>query len=152
MQILVLEINTSITLFNLSNKDGSLKFENLGEIQDLKQLNYSDNTNCLIIDSTSPEEPKLSMLLTNFINSDYKITTNNVTNAIKKINTDGQIVEHLDREEYIRLSTPSKATIGMVRSYFNKYALWSFNKFIALNSSYYDQYQTLKPEVYLESK
>ena len=50
MQILVLEINTSITLFNLSNKDGSLKFENLGEIQDLKQLNYSDNTNCLIID------------------------------------------------------------------------------------------------------
>ena len=73
MQILVLEINTSITLFNLSNKDGSLKFENLGEIQDLKQLNYSDNTNCLIIDSTSPEEPKLSMLLTNFINSDYKI-------------------------------------------------------------------------------
>ena len=93
MQILVLEINTSITLFNLSNKNGSLKFENLGEIQDLKQLNYSDNTNCLIIDSTSPEEPKLSMLLTNFIDSDYKITTNNVTNAIKKINTPVQKVK-----------------------------------------------------------
>ena len=106
----------------------------------------------MIIDSTAPEEPKLSMLLSNFINSDYKITTNNVTNAIKKINTDGQIIEHLDREEYIRLSTPSKATIGMVKSYFKKYASWNFNKFIALHSSYYDQYQTLEPEVYLESK
>ena len=50
MQILVLEINTSITLFNLSDKNGSLKFENLGEIQDSNQLNYSDDTNCLIID------------------------------------------------------------------------------------------------------
>ena len=106
----------------------------------------------MIIDATAPEEPKLSMLLSNLISSDYKITTNNVTNAIKKINTDGQIVEHLDREEYIRLSTPSKATIGMIKSYFNKFARWSFNKFLALNSSYYDQYQALEPEVYLESK
>ena len=74
MQILVLEINTSITLFNLSDKNGSLKFENLGEIQDSNQLNFSDETKCLIIDSTAPEEPKLSMLLTNFINSEYKLS------------------------------------------------------------------------------
>ena len=57
MQILVLEINTSITLFNLSDKNGSLKFENLGEIQDSNQLNFSDDKKCLIIDSTAPEEP-----------------------------------------------------------------------------------------------
>jgi len=152
MQILVLEINTSITLFNLSGQDGSLKFENLGEFEDINQLNFNDDTECVIIDTTASEEPKLSMLLSNLISSDYKITTNNVTNAIKKINTDGQIVEHLDREEYVRLSTPSKATVGMIKSYFNKYAVWSFNKFMALNSSYYDQYQALEPEVYLESK
>ena len=95
MQILVLEINTSITLFNLSGQEGSLKFENLGEFEDSNQLNFSDDTECVIIDGTAPEEPKLSMLLSNLISSDYKITTNNVTNAIKKINTDGQIVEHL---------------------------------------------------------
>ena len=152
MQILVLEINTSITLFNLSEQNGSLKFENLGEVQDSNNLNFNDDTECIIIDSTSPEEPKLSMLLGNLISSNYKITTNNVTNAIKKINTDGQIVEHLDREEYIRLSTPSKATVGMVKSYFNKYPLWSFNKFMALHNAYYDQYKALEPEVYLESK
>ena len=111
MQILVLEINTSITLFNLSDQNGSLKFENLGEVQDSNNLNFNDDTECVIIDSTAPEEPKLSMLIGNLISSDYKITTNNVTNAIKKINADGQIVEHLNREEYIRLSTPSKACL-----------------------------------------
>jgi len=152
MQILVLEINTSITLFNLSDENGSLKFKNLGEVQDSNNLNFNDDTECLIIDSTAPEEPKLSMLIGNLISSDYKITTNNVTNAIKKINTDGQIVEHLNREEYIRLSTPSKATVGMVKSYFNKYPSWSFNKFMSLHNSYYDQYQAVEPEVYLESK
>ena len=152
MQILVLEINTSITLFNLSDQSGSLRFENLGEVQNSDNLNFNDNTECVIIDSTAPEEPKLSVLLGNLISSDYKITTNDVTNAIKKINADGQIVEHLNREEYIRLSTPSKATVGMIKSYFNNYSSWSFNKFIALHSSYYDQYQALEPEVYLESK
>ena len=148
----MLEINTSITLFNLSDENGSLKFKNLGEVQDSNNLNFNDDTECLIIDSTAPEEPKLSMLIGNLISSDYKITTNNVTNAIKKINTDGQIVEHLNREEYIRLSTPSKATVGMVKSYFNKYPSWSFNKFMSLHNSYYDQYQAVEPEVYLESK
>ena len=44
MQILVLEINTSITLFNLSGQDGSLKFENLGEFEDSNKLNLSDDT------------------------------------------------------------------------------------------------------------
>ena len=54
------------------------------------KLNFSDDTGCVIIDGTAPEEPKLSMLLSNLISSDYKITTNNVTNAIKKINLDSK--------------------------------------------------------------
>ena len=33
MQILVLEVNSSITLFNLSDKNGSLKFENLYRLE-----------------------------------------------------------------------------------------------------------------------
>ena len=84
MQILVLEINTSITLFNLSGQDGSLKFENLGEFENSNQLNFSDKTECVIIDKTAPEEPKLSMLLSNLISSDYKITTNNVLMQLKR--------------------------------------------------------------------
>jgi len=152
MQILVLEVNTSITLFNLNETNGNLTFEKINEIDNPKFLNYVDDTKCIILDSTAPDEPKLSVVLSNLLSSNYKVTTNNVTNAIKKINSQGQIVEHLNREEYIRLCTPAKSTIGMFKSYFKKYAEWNLNKFMLENEEYYDKYQALEPEVYLESK
>ena len=152
MQILVLEVNSSITLFNLNEVNGNLTFEKINEIDNPKFLDYSNDTECIILDSTAPEEPKLSVVLSNLLSSDYKVTTNNVTNAIKKINNEGQIVEHLDREEYIRLCTPAKSNIGMIKSYFEKYAEWNLNKFMLENEKYYDKYQALEPEVYLESK
>jgi len=152
MQILVLEVNSSITLFNLNEVNGNLTFEKINEIDNPKFLDYSNDTECIILDSTAPDEPKLSVVLSNLLSSDYKVTTNNVTNAIKKINNEGQIVEHLDREEYIRLCTPAKSNIWMIKSYFEKYAEWNLNKFMLENEKYYDKYQALEPEVYLESK
>ena len=152
MQILVLEVNSSITLFNLNEVNGNLTFERINEIDNPKFLDYSDSKECIILDSTAPDEPKLSVVLSNLISSDYKVTTNNVTNAIKKINAQGQIVEHLNREEYIRLCTPAKSNIGMIKSYFEKNSEWNLNKFMLENQKYYDQYQALEPEVYLESK
>ena len=152
MQILVLEVNSSITLFNLNEINGNLTFEKINEIDNPKFLDYQNNTECIILDNTAPDEPKLSVVLSNLLSSDYKVTTNNVTNAIKKINSQGQIVEHLNREEYIRLCTPAKSNIGMIKSYFEKYAEWNLNKFMLENEKYYDKYQALEPEVYLESK
>ena len=152
MQILVLEVNTSITLFNLNEVKGNLTFEKIKEIDNPQVLDYLDDTECIILDNTAPDEPKLSVVTSNLLNSEYKVTTNNVTNAIKKINSQGQIVEHLNREEYIRLCTPAKSNIGMIKSYFEKYAEWNLNKFMLENEKYYDKYQALEPEVYLESK
>ena len=152
MQILVLEVNTSITLFNLNEVKGNLTFEKIKEIDNPQVLDYLDDTECIILDNTAPEEPKLSVVTSNLLNSEYKVTTNNVTNAIKKINAQGQIVEHLDREEYTRLCTPAKSNIGMIKSYFKKYPEWNLNKFMLENEEYYDKYQALEPEVYLESK
>ena len=152
MQILVLEVNTSITLFNLNEVKGNLTFEKIKEIDNPQVLNYLDDTECIILDNTAPDEPKLSVVTSNLLNSEYKVTTNNVTNAIKKINAQGQIVEHLDREEYTRLCTPAKSNIGMIKSYFKKYPEWNLNKFMLENEEYYDKYQALEPEVYLESK
>ena len=40
----------------------------------------------------------------------------------------------------------------MIKSYFEKYAEWNLNKFMLENEAYYDKYQALEPEVYLESK
>ena len=152
MQILVLEVNTSNTLFNLNEVNGNLTFEKIKEIDNPQVLDYLDDTKCIILDNTAPDEPKLSVVTSNLLNSEYKVTTNNVTNAIKKINAQGQIVEHLDREEYTRLCTPAKSNIGMIKSYFKKYPEWNLNKFMLENEEYYDKYQALEPEVYLESK
>ena len=152
MQILVLEINSSITLFNLNEINGNLTFEKIKEIDNPKFLDYVGDTECIILDSSAPDEPKLSVVLSNLISSNYKVTTNNVTNAIKKINNQGQIVEHLNREEYVRLCTPVKSNIELIKSYFEKYAEWNLNKFLLENETYYDKYQALEPEVYLESK
>ena len=152
MQILVLEVNSSITLFNLNEINSNLTFEKINEIENPQFLDYVDDTECIILDNTAPDEPKLSVVLSNLLSSDYKVTTNNVTNAIKKINAQGQIVEHLDREEYTRLCTPAKSNIGMIKSYFKKYPEWNLNKFMLENEEYYDKYQALEPEVYLESK
>ena len=152
MQILVLEVNTSNTLFNLNEVNGNLTFEKIKEIDNPQALDFLDDTECIILDNTAPDEPKLSVVTSNLLNSEYKVTTNNVTNAIKKINAQGQIVEHLDREEYTRLCTPAKSNIGMIKSYFKKYPEWNLNKFMLENEEYYDKYQALEPEVYLESK
>ena len=152
MQILVLEVNTSITLFNLNEVKGNLTFEKIKEIDNPQVLDLLDDTECIILDNTAPDEPKLSVVTSNLLNTEYKVTTNNVTNAIKKINAQGQIVEHLDREEYTRLCTPAKSNIGMIKSYFKKYPEWNLNKFMLENEEYYDKYQALEPEVYLESK
>ena len=152
MQILVLEVNSSITLFNLNEINGNLTFEKIKEVDNPKFLDYVGDTECIILDSSAPDEPKLSVVLSNLISSNYKVTTNNVTNAIKKINNQGQIVEHLNREEYVRLCTPVKSNIELIKSYFEKYAEWNLNKFLLENETYYDKYQALEPEVYLESK
>ena len=76
-------------MFNLNEINGNLTFEKINEIDNPKFLDYPNNTECIILDNTAPDEPKLSVVLSNLLSSDYKVTTNNVTNAIKKINTDG---------------------------------------------------------------
>ena len=55
MQILILEIDRSIKLFNLIEKKGSFKFESLEELQDANKINFSNETECIINDTTAPD-------------------------------------------------------------------------------------------------
>ena len=152
MQILMFEFESLFTLYKISNLNGNISFEKVSEISDFQQLDFENNTECIIVDATASDEPKLSLSLNNLMNGNYKITTNKVTNAIKRINSEGQITEHLDREEYVRLSTPIKATVGMVKKYFSENSEWDFYSFISQNSNFFENYQAVEPEVFLESK
>ena len=152
MQILMFEFKSLFTLYKILNLNGNISFEKVSEISDFQQLDFENNTECIIVDVTASDEPKLSLSLNNLMNGNYKITTNKVTNAIKRINSEGQITEHLDREEYVRLSTPIKATVGMVKKYFSENSEWDFYNFISQNSNFFNNYQAVEPEVFLESK
>jgi len=146
------EFKSLFTLYKITNLNGNITFEKITEFNDISKLEIEASAKCLIIDNTASDEPKLSLSINNLMNSDYKITTNKVTNAIKRINTEGQITEHLNREEYVRLSTPIKANVKMVKNYFSQYSEWDFYKFVSLNNSFFNNYQALEPEVFLESK
>lgn len=152
MQILMFEFESLFTLYKISNLNGNISFEKVSDISDFQQLDFENNTECIIVDVTASDEPKLSLSINNLMNGNYKITTNKVTNAIKRINSEGQITEHLDREEYVRLSTPIKATVGMVKKYFSENSEWDFYSFISQNSNFFENYQAVEPEVFLESK
>ena len=138
MQILMFEFESLFTLYKISNLNGNISFEKVSEISDFQQLDFENNTECIIVDVTASDEPKLSLSLNNLMNGNYKITTNKVTNAIKRINSEGQITEHLDREEYVRLSTPIKATVGMIKKYFSENSEWDFYSFISQNSNFFE--------------
>lgn len=153
MQLILFDVTEMLDIYSVYVSDGNIDLSKKNLISNnIEDLDLPGNTLCFIIDNTSADEPKLSLMLNALLNAPYKISTNNVTNAIKKINASGQIIEHLNREEYTRLSTPCKATVGLVKDYFANHSDWDLNRFITKNSSFYSGYETVEPEVYLESK
>ena len=153
MQLILFDVTEKTAIYSIDISDSNLDLDKKKFISNnVEDLDLPDNTSCFIIDDTSADEPKLSLMLNSLLNAPYKISTNDVTNAIKKINASGQIIEHLNREEYTRLSTPCKSTVGLVKEYFGNYSEWDLNKFITINSNFYSDYETVEPEVYLESK
>ena len=127
-----------------SNEDS---FDNFRDIEKLL-----DDETCIIVDELATDEPTLTISLENILKSEYSITTQKVTNALKKIDSSGKVVKHLDREDYQRLSTPIKASSASIREYFANYSVWNFEKYLKLNNHSYKDYQTFEGSFILESK
>jgi hypothetical protein len=117
---------------------------------DIKDL--VNTKTCIIVDPLATDEPTLSISLENILKSNYSITTQKVTNALKKIDSTGKVVSHLNRENYQRLSTPIKASGHSISQYFDKNSSWDFEKYLRLNNHSYKDYQTFEAELILESK
>ena len=122
-------------------------FSNFLDIKDLV-----NTKTCIIVDALATDEPTLSISLENILKSNYSITTQKVTNALKKINSTGKVVSHLNRENYQRLSTPIKASGHSISQYFDKNSSWDFEKYLRLNNHSYKDYQTFEAELILEPK
>jgi hypothetical protein len=117
---------------------------------DIKDL--VNTKTCIVVDALATDEPTLSISLENILKSNYSITTQKVTNALKKIDSTGKVVSHLNRENYQRLSTPIKANGHSISQYFDKNSSWDFEKYLKLNNHSYKDYQTFEAELILESK
>ena len=117
---------------------------------DIKDL--VNTKTCIVVDALATDEPTLSISLENILKSNYSITTQKVTNALKKIDSTGKVVSHLNRENYQRLSTPIKASGHSISQYFDKNSSWDFEKYLRLNNHSYKDYQTFEAELILETK
>ena len=130
-----------------------MDFSDREEFQNIEDVtkNYKEES-CILIDELSGDASFVSVSIKKLLDSDYKITTKNITNAIKTIDSSGKVTSHLDRDKYKRLSTPIKIEMKSLKNYFDNFSEWNFENYLKLNNFTYKQYQELEEGLTLESK
>ena len=123
------------------------EFKNIDDVTN----NYKEES-CILIDELSWDASFVSVSIKRLLDSDYKITTKNITNAIKTIDSSGKVTSHLDRDKYKRLSTPIKIEMKSLKNYFDNFSEWNFENYLKLNNFTYKQYQEVEEGLTLESK
>ncbi len=133
--------------------------ENGVDFSDRKEFKHIDDVtknykeeSCILIDELSGDASFVSVSIKRLLDSDYKITTKNITNAIKTIDSSGKVTSHLDRDKYKRLSTPIKIEMKSLKNYFDNFSEWNFENYLKLNNFTYKQYQEVEEGLTLESK
>ena len=144
--------NPTIGYIDYSPENG-VDFSDRKEFKNIEDVtkNYKEES-CILIDELSGDASFVSVSIKKLLDSDYKITTKNITNAIKTIDSSGKVTSHLDRDKYKRLSTPIKIEIKSLKNYFDNFSEWNFENYLKLNNFTYKQYQELEEGLTLESK
>ena len=144
--------NPTIGYIDYSPENG-VDFSDRKEFKNIEDVtkNYKEES-CILIDELSGDASFVSVSIKRLLDSDYKITTKNITNAIKTIDSSGKITSHLDRDKYKRLSTPIKIEMKSLKNYFDNFSEWNFENYLKLNNFTYKQYQEVEEGLTLESK
>lgn len=144
--------NPTIGYIDYSPENG-VDFSDRKEFKNIDDVtkNYKEES-CILIDELSGDTSFVSVSIKRLLDSDYKITTKNITNAIKTIDSSGKVTSHLDRDKYKRLSTPIKIEMKSLKNYFDNFSEWNFENYLKLNNFTYKQYQEVEEGLTLESK
>ena len=144
--------NPTIGYIDYSPENG-VDFSDRKEFKNIEDVakNYKEES-CILIDELSGDASFVSVSIKKLLDSDYKITTKNITNAIKTIDSSGKVTSHLDRDKYKRLSTPIKIEMKSLKNYFDNFSEWNFENYLKLNNFTYKQYQEVEEGLTLESK
>ena len=144
--------NPTIGYIDYSPENG-VDFSDRKEFKNIDDVtkNYKEES-CILIDELSGDTSFVSVSIKRLLDYDYKITTKNITNAIKTIDSSGKVTSHLDRDKYKRLSTPIKIEMKSLKNYFDNFSEWNFENYLKLNNFTYKQYQEVEEGLTLESK
>ena len=144
--------NPTIGYIDYSLENG-VDFSDRKEFKNIDDVtkNYKEES-CILIDELSGDASFVSVSIKRLLDSDYKITTKNITNAIKTIDSSGKVTSHLDRDKYKRLSTPIKIEMKSLKNYFDNFSEWNFENYLKLNNFTFKQYQKVEEGLTLESK
>ena len=144
--------NPTIGYIDYSPENG-VDFSDRKEFKNIDDVtkNYKEES-CILIDELSGDASFVSVSIKRLLDSDYKITTKNITNAIKTIDSSGKVTSHLDRDKYKRLSTPIKIEMKSLKNYFDNFSEWNFENYLKLNNFTYKQYKEVEEGLTLESK
>ena len=144
--------NPTIGYIDYSPENG-VDFSDREEFKNIEDVtkNYKEES-CILIDELSGDTSFVSVSIKRLLDSDYKITTKNITNAIKTIDSSGKVTSHLDRDKYKRLSTPIKIEMKSLKNYFDNFSEWNFENYLKLNNFTFKQYQEVEEGLTLESK
>ncbi len=154
MKFLLIDFKNKPTIGYIDySPENGVDFSDREEFKNIEDVtkNYKEES-CILIDELSGDTSFVSVSIKRLLDSDYKITTKNITNAIKTIDSSGKITSHLDRDKYKRLSTPIKIQMKSLKNYFDNFSEWNFENYLKLNNFTYKQYQEVEEGLTLESK
>ena len=115
----------------------SYKKLHLNQKSTVDSIGGLDDEIFLIFDENCVLEVENEGIQKNLINN-YKpekiyLYAKSLTNALKKVDSDGYVVENLDRGQYIEAYTPLICQSEYIESYFKKYQYWALDRFVELN-------------------
>ena len=115
----------------------SYKELHLNKESTVSSINRLDDEIVLVFDENCSLELELVGIRENLIEN-YKPEKINLyakplTNALKKIDNRGNVIENLNREEYLEVYTPLICKSKYIENYFKENPYWVLDKFIRMN-------------------
>ena len=115
----------------------SYKELHLNKESTVSSINRLDDEVLLVFDQNCSLELELVDMQKNLIEN-YKPEKINLyakplTNALKKIDNRGNVIENLNREEYLEIYTPLICKSKYIENYFKENQYWVLDKFIRMN-------------------
>tara|TARA_B100000029_G_scaffold373407_1_gene367656 strand:- start:101 stop:487 length:387 start_codon:yes stop_codon:yes gene_type:complete len=115
----------------------SYKELHLNKGSTVSSINRLDDEIVLVFDENCSLELELVGIRENLIEN-YKpqkiyLYAKPLTNALKKIDKRGNVIENLNREEYLEVYTPLICKSKYIENYFKENKYWVLDKFIRMN-------------------